>query len=98
MQVESNDSSCWFLSMSDTIITVDNLSKKYVIDHLRATDNGLRHALERAVHAPLNWMRPSLRTEGARHEELWALRDLNLEIKQGDVVGIIGRNGAGKSP
>ncbi len=27
----------------------------------------------------------------------WALRDLNLEIKQGEVVGIIGRNGAGKS-
>lgn len=27
----------------------------------------------------------------------WALRDINLEIKQGEVVGIIGRNGAGKS-
>ena len=30
-------------------------------------------------------------------EEFWALRDINLEIKQGEVVGIIGRNGAGKS-
>ena len=30
-------------------------------------------------------------------EELWALRDVNLQIKQGEVVGIIGRNGAGKS-
>lgn len=27
----------------------------------------------------------------------WALKDINLEIKQGDLVGIIGRNGAGKS-
>jgi lipopolysaccharide transport system ATP-binding protein len=27
----------------------------------------------------------------------WALKDINLEIKQGEVVGIIGRNGAGKS-
>lgn len=27
----------------------------------------------------------------------WALRDINLEIKHGEVVGIIGRNGAGKS-
>ncbi|MEN6627376.1 MAG: ABC transporter ATP-binding protein [Candidatus Sumerlaeia bacterium] len=28
---------------------------------------------------------------------LWALRDINLNIAEGDVVGIIGRNGAGKS-
>lgn len=30
-------------------------------------------------------------------EEFWALREINLEIKRGEVVGIIGRNGAGKS-
>ncbi len=28
---------------------------------------------------------------------VWALQDINLEVKQGDVVGIIGKNGAGKS-
>ena len=28
---------------------------------------------------------------------VWSLKDINLEIKQGDAVGIIGRNGAGKS-
>src|ERR1700751_4029290 len=28
---------------------------------------------------------------------LWALKDVSLEIKRGDIVGVIGRNGAGKS-
>ncbi len=28
---------------------------------------------------------------------VWALRDINLEVKQGEVLGIIGKNGAGKS-
>jgi lipopolysaccharide transport system ATP-binding protein len=30
-------------------------------------------------------------------EEFWALRDVSLEVKRGEVIGIIGRNGAGKS-
>ncbi len=29
--------------------------------------------------------------------QLWALRDINLQVKQGEILGIIGRNGAGKS-
>lgn len=32
-----------------------------------------------------------------RKEEVWALKDINLEIKKGETVGIIGENGSGKS-
>jgi len=30
-------------------------------------------------------------------EYIWALKDINLEVEQGEVLGIIGKNGAGKS-
>jgi len=30
-------------------------------------------------------------------EFIWALRDVSFEVKEGEVLGIIGRNGAGKA-
>ncbi|HLV40540.1 ABC transporter ATP-binding protein, partial [Xanthomarina sp.] len=37
------------------------------------------------------------RSTKADSEYVWALRDINFEVKQGEVLGIIGKNGAGKS-
>jgi lipopolysaccharide transport system ATP-binding protein len=34
---------------------------------------------------------------GEAPDYVWALRDINLEVQQGEILGIIGRNGAGKS-
>lgn len=37
------------------------------------------------------------RSAVATEDYVWALRDINFEVKQGEVLGIIGKNGAGKS-
>ena len=31
------------------------------------------------------------------YEELWAMRDISLQIAPGETVGVVGHNGAGKS-
>jgi lipopolysaccharide transport system ATP-binding protein len=59
--------------------------------HLRGENRppgGPHHASFRQVQAHRQDVDPNY---------FWALRDVNLEIKRGEVVGIIGRNGAGKS-
>lgn len=38
-----------------------------------------------------------LRRRRTHHTELWALRDVDLDINPGEALGIIGQNGAGKS-
>jgi homopolymeric O-antigen transport system ATP-binding protein len=82
---------------SETVIAVENLSKRYIIGGEAAKGDGLRHVIENAMRAPMAWMRSRARNNGAAREEFWALRDVNAEIKRGEIVGIIGRNGAGKS-
>ena len=37
------------------------------------------------------------RLDTVEGEYIWALKDINFEVKQGEVLGIIGKNGAGKS-
>jgi lipopolysaccharide transport system ATP-binding protein len=35
--------------------------------------------------------------EGHREDTIWALRNVSFDVKQGDIVGVIGKNGSGKS-
>ncbi|MCG9900461.1 MAG: ABC transporter ATP-binding protein [Hydrotalea sp.] len=88
--------------MSQPAIIIENLSKQY-----RLGDVGtgtLSHDLKRWWYAVRGKEDPFAkigetndRTQKGNSEYVWALKDINLQINQGDAVGIIGRNGAGKS-
>ena len=85
--------------MSDTVIRVENLSKRYMLKHQSYDGDGLRHILQRKISMPFRWLkrpRSQAPLESSK-EEFWALRDVAFDIRRGEVVGIIGRNGAGKS-
>jgi lipopolysaccharide transport system ATP-binding protein len=67
------------------VIKVENLSKLY---HLGgAAHNSLRDAVMSFVKNP----------KRDKKRELWALHDINFDVKDGETLGIIGHNGAGKS-
>ena len=83
-------------------IKVENISKQY---RLGTVSTGtLSHDLNRWWHKVRRKEDPYLqigvtndRTVADKNEYVWALKDIDFEIKQGESVGIIGRNGAGKS-
>jgi lipopolysaccharide transport system ATP-binding protein len=73
-------------------IKVENLGKQYQIGARAEPYETLRDAFGRTLRAPFR----RLRTRG-KSEVFWALRDVNFQVMPGEVLGIIGRNGAGKS-
>jgi lipopolysaccharide transport system ATP-binding protein len=87
--------------MKKTAIAIENLSKRYRIGVEEESHETLIGAFGSWVRSPLRnfrYLRSLSRVgQGEEHDAIWALRDINLDIKQGDVVGLIGRNGAGKS-
>ena len=72
------------------VIRGEGLGKQYRRGMVESSGT-LRESLARFLQAPLASLR------GPEQEEFWALRDVDLEVQEGEVLGLIGRNGAGKT-
>ena len=87
--------------MNDISIHVENISKKYYIGQKQDKYRTLRDTLADAFVAPFRRVSKLLRGQATGAAELnemiWALKDVSFEVKRGEVVGIIGRNGAGRA-
>src|SRR5260370_42346137 len=75
--------------MTTPVIHAEGLGKEY--RRGLQVEGGLRHSLEAFLRSPLSVFRRP------KEETFWALKDVSLEVKEGEVLGLIGRNGAGKT-
>jgi ABC-type polysaccharide/polyol phosphate transport system ATPase subunit len=73
-----------------TAIVAAGLGKRYQLGQGVYGYSTLRETLAKRLR------RPGSDVPGEQRE-IWAIRDIDLEIEEGDVIGIVGRNGAGKT-
>jgi lipopolysaccharide transport system ATP-binding protein len=85
--------------MTKPAIEIDGLGKRYQI----GTQKPLVHLSADIPRLVSRWI-SSRRQATARHDvpqlgqrDLWAIRDISVQIEHGEVFGVIGSNGAGKS-
>ena len=76
------------MSSAERAISIRGLSKAYKITHNALRRPTFRDVVMDRIH------RPFLRQQC---ETFWALQGVDLDVKRGEVLGVIGRNGAGKS-
>jgi lipopolysaccharide transport system ATP-binding protein len=85
-----------------TVIKVENVSKQYRLGlvgtgTMRDDLEGWWYRMRGKEDPTLKLGETNDRTSSSESNYVWALRDVNFDVKQGEVLGIIGKNGAGKS-
>jgi len=87
---------------NEVILKIENLSKQYRLGTIGT--GTISHDFNRFLAKLRGKEDPFLkigesndRASKGKSEYVWALKDINFEVKRGEVIGIIGKNGAGKS-
>jgi lipopolysaccharide transport system ATP-binding protein len=86
--------------MSKNVISVTNLSKRYRLGLKESQAETLAGQIGNLIKSPwqnLKRLREMSKFGVEDDSVFWALKDINFEVKEGEVLGIIGKNGAGKS-
>lgn len=90
------------MKKDDVILRVENVSKQYRLGMLGT--GTISHDINRWWAKIRGKEDPYLkigeandRSSKGESQYVWALKDINFEVKRGEVLGIIGKNGAGKS-
>lgn len=70
--------------MTASVVRFENVSRKFIIHHQKV--RSFQEALVNLIHH-----------RNGTKEEFWALKDVSFDVKRGEMLGIIGENGSGKS-
>lgn len=81
------------------IIEIKGIGKRYNIAHQQGGYVALRDIFANVLRNPFKFAKHKAKQIVGieTNEEFWALKDVDFEVRRGEVVGIIGKNGSGKS-